>query len=119
MRQNHFSNHSLIYYPQWIDSESLTFEGTLLPPNGINEGTATESYWVLYAYDWGYADNSLNTEDGSTFDIGWAVDKSGNKVDLPGADFIKVYTGIHQDCGMIGETSTEVCGMEDLHLLNK
>ena len=30
-------------------------------------------------------------------------------------DFIKVYTGVCQSCGRIGETSTEVAGARDLH----
>ena len=109
-----------LYYPQWIESESIKFKGTLLPNNGVNEGEkfTGEPYWVLYAYEWGYADNVLNTEEGSTFDIDWAIDSKGNKVDLPGVDFVKIYTGVRQTCGWFGDTSTEVCGVEDLHLLN-
>ena len=34
---------------------------------------------------------------------------------LPGVNFVKVYTALNQVCGWIGETSTEVCGAEDLH----
>lgn len=107
------------YFPQWTEGETLTFKGTLLPDNGVDEGTnyGIGSYWVLYAYDWGYADNRLNTEDGSTFDIDWAVDEDGNPVSLPGVDFIKIYTGVLQTCGAVGDTSTEVSGVEDLHLL--
>ena len=30
-------------------------------------------------------------------------------------DFIKVYNAINQQCGWIGETSTEVCGAIDIH----
>lgn len=107
------------YFPQWISGQSITFKGTLLPDNGVNEGTAEKQYWVLYSYDWGYADNVPNEDEGSTFDIDWAVDKKGNKVNLPGVDFIKVYTGVRQNCGWLGEVSTEVCGVEDLHLLVK
>lgn len=107
------------YFPQWISDQSITFKGILLPDNGVNEGTSEEQYWVLYSYDWGYADNVPNEDEGSTFDIGWAVDKKGNKVNLPGVDFIKVYTGVRQNCGWLGEVSTEVCGIEDLHLLVK
>ena len=76
-------------------------------------------YWVLYAYPWGYADNGLNKEDTSNFKIEWAVDKQGNPVHLPGVDFIKIYTGVNQYCGWLGETSTEVMGINDLHLLNQ
>ena len=51
-----------------------------------------------------------------SFDIGWAVDKKGNKVYLPGVDFIRVYTGVNQYCGWLGETSTEITGAKDLHV---
>lgn len=107
------------YFPQWIEGEKITLKGTLLPENGVDEGTAhgQGSLWVLYSYDWGYADNRLNNEEGSAFDIGWAVDTDGNRVNLAGVDFIKIYTGVLQACGVIGENSTEVSGVEDLHLL--
>lgn len=115
------SYHDNSYYPQWTAGETLKFKGTLLPNNGVDEGSiyGTGSYWVLYAYDWGYADNRLNTEEGSTFDIDWATDADGKSVSLPGIDFIKIYTGVLQTCGALGDTSTEVCGVEDLHLLKK
>lgn len=108
--------HNQIYYPQWIKEDALRFTGTLLPTNAIDE-SGTGSYWVLYAYDWGYADNGLNTDEDSNFDIDWAVDAKGNPVHLPGVDFIKIYTGVNQYCGWLGETSTEVEGINDLHLL--
>ncbi len=112
------SYHDMDYYPQWIEDNELTFSGTLLPQNAVDEN-GDGSYWVLYAYDWGYADNRLNTENESNFDIDWAVDSDGNHVSLPGADFVKIYTGVNQQCGWIGETSTEVMGITDLHLLNQ
>jgi hypothetical protein len=115
MRNNY---HRQDYYPQWIEDGELTFSGTLLPQNAVDE-SGTGTYWVLYAYDWGYADNRLNTEDESDLDISWAVDSDGNRVYLPGIDFVKIYTGVNQQCGWIGETSTEVMGINDLHLLNQ
>lgn len=111
--------HDNNYFPQWIEGETLTLKGTLLPDNGVYEKSGEIGRWVLYAYDWGYADNRLNSEEGSTFDIDWAVDEDGNPVSLPGVDFIKIYTGVLQTCGELGDTSTEVCGVEDLHLLKK
>lgn len=44
------------------------------------------------------------------------VDAEGNKVELPGVDFIKVYTAVNQYCGWIGETSTEIIRAQDLHI---
>lgn len=112
------SFHSQNYYPQWVKEESLSFSGTRLTPNGKDE-SGEGTYWVLYAYPWGYADNRPNTEDGSAFDIAWAVDRNGKKVKLPGIDFVRIYTGVNQQCGWLGETSTEVSGITDLHISNK
>ncbi len=109
--------HTQDYYPQWISDDSLTFGGTLLPPNG-EDLSGTGRYYVLKAYDWGYADNKPNSNlEDISFDIDWAVDRDGNPVALPGVDFIRVYTGINQQCGWIGETSTEITRAEDLNLI--
>lgn len=110
--------HNQSYFPMWITDDKITFKGTLLPHNAVEE-SGNGSYWVLYAYDYGYVDNYPNAEDGSTFDIDWAVDSNGNKVKLPGIDFVKVFTGLNQECGWLGETSTEICGAYDLHLLGE
>lgn len=106
--------HDQDYFPQWIAENQLIFKGTLLPPNGVDNGPEATPRWVMNAYEWGYADN---TKGGDVFDIAWAVDGTGQSVDLPGADFIKVYTGVNQYCGWIGEVSSEICGIEDLHML--
>lgn len=109
--------HSQDYYPKWSDADEWTFTGTLLPQNGVDMSGGRGSYFVLFSYPWGYADNHPNDElDLNCFDIDWAVDKNGNKVHLPGVDFIKVYTGVNQYCGWIGETSTEISRAQDLHI---
>lgn len=110
------SFHSQEYYPSWVDADELSFSGTLLPPNGVDlSGTGT--YYVLYSYGWGYVDNHPNDyADLNSFDIGWAVDRDGNPVELPGVDFVRVYTGLNQYCGWLGETSTEICRARDLHV---
>lgn len=102
------------YYPEWIESDSLVFKGTRLANNAIDE-SGQGSYYVLYAYDWGYADNHPNDSELSCFKIDWAVDSLGNPVHLPGIDFIKIYTGVLQSNGWLGECSTEVSGIIDLH----
>ena len=110
------SYHSQSYFPQWINERQITFTGTRLPNNAIDE-SGVGSYYVLYAYDWGYADNHPNeVQDKSCFNIDWAVDRNGNHVHLDGIDFIRVYTGVNQACGWLGETSTEICRAEDLHI---
>ena len=110
------SFHTQDYFPAWIDEPTLTFTGTRLAPNAVDE-SHQGSYFVLYPYEWGYADNHPNeVEDKSCFDIGWAVDSKGNRVQLDGIDFVRVYTGVNQQCGWLGETSTEICRAEDLHI---
>lgn len=108
--------HRQEYYPQWIKADNLTFTGARLADNYVDE-SGNGSYYVQYAYDWGYVDCHPNEkEDKNSFDIGWAVDKDGKKVQLPGVDFIRVYTGVNQQCGWLGETSTELSRAEDLHI---
>ncbi|MDR3338633.1 MAG: DUF4465 domain-containing protein [Candidatus Symbiothrix sp.] len=106
--------HHQSYWPEWIEADCLVFEGTKLADNYIDE-SGKGSYYVQYAYAWGYVDTHPNTDERSNFNIEWAVDKNGNKVHLPTVHFIKVYTGVNQYCGWLGETSTEVMGAEDLH----
>ena len=108
--------HKQSYYPQWIKADSLTLSGTCLPPNGFDD-SGKGSYYVLYAFGWGYADNHPNdSTDLVSFDIDWAVDADGTPVYLPCVDFIRVYTAENQTCGWIGETSTEISRAEDLHV---
>ena len=114
------SSHKQSFWPLWEEGETLTFKGGKLPNNAVNYGTETSQSWVLYRYAkdaYGYVDASLNTDDYSTFDIDWAVDEQGNHVDLEEINFVKVVNGTFQYCGWLGETSTEVTGFQDLHLV--
>ena len=106
--------HPQPYYPQWIKEGQLTFTGTCLPQNGINQGT--DKNFVLPSFTYGYADNYPNNSADAEIDIDWAVDKDGKPANLPGVDFIKIYTGVNQENGRLGENSTEVCGVTDLNL---
>lgn len=103
------------YYPLWITDASYSFTGTKLA-NNFYDQSGNGSYWVGKSYDYGYADNAPNGDEASNVDISWAVDKKGNYVKLPGIDFVKVYTGINQEAGWLGEVSTEVAGAYDLRL---
>lgn len=110
--------HKQDYFPRWIDEDRLSFTGSRLPDNGTDLST-TGTNWFLRAFSWGYADNMPNNHDASAIDISWAVDSAGRKVNLPGIDFVKIQTGVRQTCGWLGETSTEVAGVTDLHLVSE
>lgn len=99
------------YYPNWIKEDQITFRGTRLKDNAVNEGGS----WVGYCYPWGYADNHPYNTEFCQFKIDWAVDKNGNPATLDKIDFIKIHTAINQDVGWTGEISTEVMTVEDLH----
>lgn len=105
--------HTQPYWPEWVKEEEISYEGTKLADNFINTN-GDNSYFVQVPYEWGYVDNLPNNQD-KGFDIGNAVDSEGKPVTLDGIDFVKVYTGVNQSCGWLGETSTEVAGAEDLH----
>lgn len=113
------NTHRQSYYPLWIEENEMTFSGTRLPQNGINRSNEDAPYYILYKFSYGYSDNDTNSSVGSTFDIDWAVDSNGNKANLPGVDFIRVYTGVNQENGWLGECSTEIMGIEDLHILGE
>lgn len=111
--------HEQSYYPQWLPDDSLTFSGTCLPPNG-EDLSGTGRYYFLRAYSWGYADNLPNDPlEGISLDLDQAVDSAGRPARLPGADFVRVYTGVLQQCGWIGETSTEITRAADLNLYDE
>ena len=110
------SFHTQSYYPLWIKDNTLHFSGIRLAQNGIDE-SGQGNYYVQYAFRYGYVDNYPNTQDAANIDIDWAIDKQGQPVVLPGIDFVKIYNGVHQQNGWLGESSTEVGRGADLHLL--
>ncbi|MBE7175392.1 MAG: cell surface protein [Mucilaginibacter polytrichastri] len=109
----HNSFHQQMYFPQWISGNSYTLSGVLLPSSNIDKSIPSNIKSLAFAS--GYADN---TAGGDAIDIADAVDADGKKA-APGAiDFIKIQTGVMADLGWLGELSTEVSGVADLHLLN-
>lgn len=108
--------HDQSYWPKWVDDDKLSFSGTRLAPNAYDT-SGIGRYFILYCLDWGYVDNHPNDyADLSSFKIDWAVEPDGTPVHLPGIDFVRVYTGMNQYCGWLGETSTELCRAADLHV---
>ena len=108
--------HNQPYFPLWAKGDKITFKGTCLPQNGMDE-SGQGSYYVLYKFLYGYADNETNTKEEAAIDIDWAINDKGQKVNLPGVDFVKIYTGVNQENGWLGECSTEITNVEDLHIL--
>jgi hypothetical protein len=107
-----------LFYPEGVPDE-ITFSGTLL--SAISAQDPDSGNWVSGSPGWGYADNysekyplivngDNDTRNTGKFDISNAVDKEGNQINLIAADFIKVYTGVNQSAGWLGEISTEICG---------
>ena len=111
--------HAQTYYPMWVNDDTMTFgPQTLLPRNGYNTLVYPKENWILQPLAWGYVDNKPNTvaENGS-FDFDNAVEVvSRQPVTIDFVDFVRVYTAVNQQCGWIGESSTELLGAEDLHL---
>lgn len=120
------SFHTQPYWPQWVDGDKMTFMGTKLRCNA-QDVNGNGSYFLQYFFDWGYVDNrtdydwqgdydqAVRNKMNLGFDLDWAVDATGKSVHLTHVDFIKVYSGLLQECGWLGETSTEVKGAIDLH----
>ncbi|TXH20524.1 MAG: cell surface protein [Chitinophagaceae bacterium] len=100
--------HKQGYYPEW-EGDTYTLTGSWLSgnldksiPNNIKS----------FSYAWGYVDN---TSGGDKLDIQNAVDKNGKPIQLKGIDFIKIQTAVMADLGWLGELSTEIRSVEDLH----
>lgn len=121
--KNQFRKQS--YWPSWEENDQITFRGARLPNNAVNYGgdgsdPDNPQYWVSYRYaadSYGYVDAAPKSDDVyTTFDLDWAVDSDGNPKHLDHADFIRIQTGVLQQCGWTGETSTEVSSITNLHL---
>ena len=108
--------HAQDYFPLWLSDSTLTFSGTRLPDNAEDK-SGKGTMWVLQPYDFGYADCHPNDSISScSFDIAWAVGTDGKPAHLPCVDFVRVYTGVQQQCGWIGEVSTEISHARDLNI---
>ena len=129
--QNSF--HQQPYYPQAalfpkIPSNSYQLNGTrvagmidLSNPGVVNS----------YRRAFGYADNTpvlsfseklpdnpysaaIEGSGGDAIDIGWAVNQNMKPVVLDEIHFIRIYTGMNDIAGWLGEISTEITGIRDV-----
>ena len=107
VKKNNF--HKQSYFPEWIKGEKYTLKGSWLKGK-LN--TSNPSFITSPAYDWGYVDNLPQAD---KVDISNAVNAKGQSVYLKGIDFIKIQTAVMGDAGWLGEVSTEIAGIEDLH----
>ena len=109
--------HTQEYFPQWLADSTLTFVGSRLPNNAYDPN-GKGAYWVQQPFDYGYADCHPNDSIARcSFDIDWAVTDEGKPIYLPSVDFVRVYTGVFQQCGWTGELSTEISHACDLNLI--
>ncbi|BDD09687.1 hypothetical protein FUAX_21190 [Fulvitalea axinellae] len=101
--------HEQEYFPKWIEDDSYTLRGTLLPARTKHDDTA--GHIINPSYGKGYADN---TSGGDRIDISNAIDAEGKAVTLSSIRFIKVQCAVNKDAGNLGEVSTEISGAADL-----
>ncbi len=111
------SYHSQNYYPLFIaEQEQVTFTGTRVYPTISSSGFVS-----IAALEWGYVDNydaEYGTYGGNAMEMDWAVDANMDPVALKGIDFIKVYSGVQENAGWLGEVSTEIKGASDLSMMD-
>lgn len=109
---NRTAEHQQAYFPLWMNqNSSLTFSGKRLPNNGTYNSLTGK--FDLACYN-GYADAHPNNVEASCLDISNAVDQYGAPINLTSINFIKVYTGVLQINGPLGECSTEIAAIEQI-----
>lgn len=101
------------YFPVWVGAGAAeyTFRGVRLPDNVEKIGDK----WIAQPFEWGYADNWSKVDrasGGNRLRIADAVTAEGAPANLERIDFVKIQTGVNQQASLIGEVSTEVCGIK-------
>lgn len=108
------------YYPAWIETSELTFEGVRLPDN-VGQGTVEgEQAWTPTAFAWGYVDNYSKIDMARGYNrlrIADAITSDGLPARLQQIDFVKIQTGVNAKAPAIGEISTEVCGIACMRIV--
>lgn len=134
LQKNSFQNQP--YYPDpevfpGIGDSKCEFTGTLIDPV-IDFSNPLQA--VSFSRLFGYADNNVRIDPdnplpdnpyipgsensgGDGIDISWAIDQDGNYIDLDQIDFIKVYSAVNANGGILGELSTEISLLVDVEAL--
>lgn len=105
------------FYPSLVTENTMVFEGMKLNVDFKTARAGQTTLWFFTPPEWGYV-NAINPD----IDIDWAVDKNGNKANLPGIDFIKVVNCVSEPMGLCQQQSsmaTQFSGAADLHLIKK
>lgn len=106
------SHHNHAFFPMWLDMDRCVVEGYRLPDNGrYNEITST---YDLSVYG-GYADAWPNNSMRSALSLSSARTLDGAPATVVRVDFVRIYTGVLQCNGPLGECSTEVAGIQRLN----
>ncbi len=108
--------HDQMYYPNWIEKDSYTLTGTLLKHRTVKD--TVSGLWSNNAFGAGYADNLGEADDfelGNRFDISNAINSKLEPVNLKYIDFIKIYTAVNIEAGLLGENSTEIFEIKDIN----
>ena len=71
-------------------------------PNGLRSNVQVNPYTT--------GRTSNTTSNGDPMDLSWAVNKDGSPKQLDAVRYVRVYTGVQQMNGIMGESSTEVLG---------
>lgn len=114
-------------YPLWyrgseeeqVSFKKLTKLRSTIVMNGMFPDQINDNNYKPFEY--GYACNVADANKvGTSIDIDWAVDADGKYVNLPGIDFVKVYTGTFIERGSFyGEADTDIRNAYDLHMLGE
>lgn len=116
--------------------DSIKYEGAKLPDAYFNSPqTNGQQYWATkqHLFSYGYAENGpapdRTTENGflakdydvelkgNRIELDSAINAQGSPAKLDRIRFVKIQTGVFQQAGWLGEISTEINGVADLHLL--
>lgn len=102
------AEHSHDLFPGWDTSTTLSATGIMLPDNGVYD-SATRKY-QLFAVP-GTADSYPNTSAANVLDVATARNAAGTLYPYPAVNYVRVYTGVLQCNGPLGEVSTEIAGI--------